>query len=505
MYRYLLCGACALIASSPFFYGAEQAFAEEVVFISGPQNIPRGVVSDTIRIDRSQTGSLACFHLTSSSSTGQFSTNAENWSPIEVTHLNANWTGRNIFYKDTTEGTHTLTVRLAHRGSDTPTCLNWPVSEWYVLGSSTQSITVGSSSGGGTTQPGAQSNSEKDAPPSFASTNAPTYSHTPEFSVFVGGDKRVVAGASVVFEGEAEGKAGVPLKDTEARFRWSFGDGVVLHGKRVLHHFRYPGEYVVVLTVSNEATFQSASDRLLVTARPALIEIVEANPTYIELHNTDQHEIDLSRWILTDGTTAFSIPENTFFLPGRSIRFSGEVTGLSKAGIDTALLYPNTLPAVEYRDKVIEEERAGRGGATIPTSHSQTVRLASVSSPNIPLIRTTRVPPAPVSVSARVDPAENTGNTLSKTDTKDTQLASVHTAFEVAEEVENRVTVVGDQPTEFSKWLIAFFVLLIIAISIFLLYLRPENGDEDDDSDDDSDNDHQNHISEESKQYTIVH
>ncbi len=199
---------------------------------------------------------------------------------------------------------------------------------------------VSVSSTQGTTASNTTTNSTK---ASTSNIQAPIYG-TPHMAVYAGEDRHVTAGADSVFKGEGIGSDEKPLTQEAVRWRWNFGDGVVTHGKRVTHTFAYPGTYVVELSVSNEAMFESVSDRVVITARPALVTIVEASNQYIELKNSDTVELDISRWLLSDGAHVFSIPEGTYILPGMSVRFAGSTTNL-RGGGNTSLLYPNTMLA----------------------------------------------------------------------------------------------------------------------------------------------------------------
>lgn len=205
---------------------------------------------------------------------------------------------------------------------------------------------------------------------SFAPVNAPTYG-TPNMAVYAGEDRHVTAGADSVFKGEGVGSDEEPLKESAVRWRWNFGDGTVTHGKRVTHTFAYPGIYVVELSVSNEAMFESVSDRLIVTARPALVTIAESNGQYIELKNSDSVELDISRWLLSDGTRVFSIPEGTYILPSMSVRFPSSVTKLG-GGSNTSLLYPNTMLATKTTTTSAPQSLPAPVSNTMTTQISQT-------------------------------------------------------------------------------------------------------------------------------------
>ena len=196
----------------------------------------------------------------------------------------------------------------------------------------------------------------------------------PQIYANAGSDKTVQAGADVLFEGQALGIEKKPLPN--ARFIWSFGDGGTKEGQNVLHHYSYPGEYIVVLDIASGKF--SASDRARVRVIPASISIsavgVGTNP-FIELSNTSQTELDISWWRLSAGEHYFTIPKNTFIPPESPIRFVASVTGLpSTSGSDVALLYPNGELAYRYGTEAIDaspvaksvEERVSTQSASLP-------------------------------------------------------------------------------------------------------------------------------------------
>jgi hypothetical protein len=155
-------------------------------------------------------------------------------------------------------------------------------------------------------------------------------------------------GADTLFEGEAFGLKKEPLRS--ARFLWNFGDGAVKEGQRILHSFRHPGEYVVVLSVVSGRL--SASYRQTITAQPAEINIsaIESGSDgFIELFNQGERELDLSRWYLRVGKEYFAMPNDTIILAGRKIAFPAATTGLIvRENYKAALLYPNGRIAASY-------------------------------------------------------------------------------------------------------------------------------------------------------------
>ncbi|MDP3735604.1 MAG: lamin tail domain-containing protein [bacterium] len=212
----------------------------------------------------------------------------------------------------------------------------------------------GSSSGGSSAGTGGSSESGSTPPAgggtSSGSTGGGSLSAAkPEISARTSGPSAVTVGALAEFRGEAIGFKGEPLEN--ARLIWNFGDGSSGEGRAVLHSWRHPGEYVVVLSLaSGEYT---ATARLTVRAAAAALTIsavAEGASGFIELTNEGKQDVDLSAWRLHAGERHFTFPKNTILVAGAALRFGAETTGLVVArGEQVALLYPNGSIVVEYK------------------------------------------------------------------------------------------------------------------------------------------------------------
>jgi|TARA_Y100000310_G_scaffold214702_1_gene215617 PKD repeat protein len=169
----------------------------------------------------------------------------------------------------------------------------------------------------------------------------------PQIFAYAGNDRIVIVGADSKFQGQAFGIKRKPLEG--ARYLWNFGNGATKEGQNVLHHYEYPGKYVVILSVSSGS--YSASDRVVVEALASDIEISEASMERISITNNSIREINLSWWRIKSGSSFFTIPENTIILPNHSLVFSYAVTGLFVTNpYNVALLYPNDTLAVSYEE-----------------------------------------------------------------------------------------------------------------------------------------------------------
>lgn len=201
-----------------------------------------------------------------------------------------------------------------------------------------------------------------------------------------GGDRKVIVGASVVFDGSGVGTNGEPLDGAE--YHWNFGDGSTANGQTVLHAYRFPGEYSLILTATSGK--YSDSDGIKVLAEPSRLSVSDVVPGAtgaVTLKNGSPYELDLSLWVLRVGEKNFVFPTGTHILSGHTVSFPAEVTGLIPANIfGVALLYPNGVVAYQATSTALVATVSGQLMA--PTeSHSQTSHaLHSVAAINAPLV-----------------------------------------------------------------------------------------------------------------------
>lgn len=376
-----------LIALSFIPLALYAASIDRFVFINAPQVVSPSAVSEVFTVeaqDASGTpvnGTTVCIEVSSSSGTGEFSTNGTEWgdTPFRVLALtlSSNQYRRNFYFRDSTSGVHTITVHASPRPSDS-TCPAYNVRENAVWTTSHQ-VTVGN----GVTPPSANSSSTPDNPSSQSTSTASTGSAplTPQILAYAGEDRTVFVGADSAFKGYAEGITGDPLQN--ARFVWSFGNGDQREGQNVAYHFAYPGRYVVVLEVANG--LYSASDRVMVEAVPAAVAITDVTSDYIALKNESSVELDLAGWFLFASGARFAFPPNTILMPQQEVLVSNARTGLSGAEPSTvALQFPNGLVASVYQAPLFLARSAptpslSRGRATTPVGAAAAGQVADLA------------------------------------------------------------------------------------------------------------------------------
>ena len=279
-----------------------------------------------------------------------------------------------------------------------------------------------------------------------------SFSTKPQITAHAGENRVVIVGADTEFRGEALGLKGEPL--TGARLLWNMGNGELKEGQAILHSYHYPGEYVVVLTVSSGEF--SASDRLIVTATEAQVSISKVSSDLIELRNGSDVELNLSWWILKAGKESFTIPKDTLILPGKALIFSNEVTKLTVVNPESvALLYPNGVEAYHY------------GSNTINIEQVPTISIGIVESPK---------PNTEV-----IDATKRDETVAVKTSVKGEISAEAEQVLD-AEQVASPLSAIGqrgeDTNSSVYKWLLALVTIISIAVIGVLLRKRKEIGDE---------------------------
>lgn len=182
--------------------------------------------------------------------------------------------------------------------------------------------------------------------PAATNQSAASWPVEPQIFASAGPDRIALVGADVLFDAKAWGIEKKPLEN--ARYIWNFGDGATKEGKAVSHAYRYPGDYIVVLDVASG--YYSATDRAKVQAENSKISITSIDTSgnrFVELSNGSNYEIDISGWMLREGSNLFTIPANSFISGGKKVTFPYEVT-LIPNGPNVELLYPNGSVADAY-------------------------------------------------------------------------------------------------------------------------------------------------------------
>ena len=164
-----------------------------------------------------------------------------------------------------------------------------------------------------------------------------------QIKAYAGEDRSAIAGATIFFDGFAEGLAGEPLDG--ARFSWNFGDGSpILDGEKIGHVFLYPGVYTVSLNVSSGEYSAMDTVNIAVMASPLTISEIKTGPDgWIEIKNNSSRKIEISRFGLSCGDKVFTFSENTFVAPYAALVLGTTTLGflLPAYGGEVKFIYPN--------------------------------------------------------------------------------------------------------------------------------------------------------------------
>lgn len=313
-------------------------------FTTEPQTVKPGEVSQKITIQAQDAGGnpaelsqTGCLMLETTSATGEFSSNNENWKAVSSLTMNKGTANRSFYYKDTAAGSYVLTAKAALVSCSAWTAENWTAAQ-NVLVSASQNFSSVSSS-----QAGSQNQSDANA------VNTNNWPVEPQIYADAGEDKTAIAGADVIFSGEALGLKKEPMEN--ARYLWNFGDGSSAEGKNVRHSYKYPGNYIAVLDVSSGQ--YSVSDRLNVKIIPNELIIVEANSDFIKLKNKSNLTLDISGWFLTGDGVVFKFPASFFIAGGSELIISADISKIKiQNGYTVDLLYPNGSVAFSYKKEI---------------------------------------------------------------------------------------------------------------------------------------------------------
>ncbi|MFH1979247.1 MAG: lamin tail domain-containing protein [Patescibacteria group bacterium] len=185
----------------------------------------------------------------------------------------------------------------------------------------------------------------------------------PQIKAYAGENRIMVAGALGDFYGEGFGFGDEPLKN--GRYLWNFGDGTLKEGQNVNHFYRYPGEYRVVLDVSNSD--YSIADSLIVNVvknEICISEIKTGVDSFVELHNPSKEEIDVSGWKIRSREQKFTFSKNSFIRPQSYLVIPSISSGIvfPQGGGVIEFLYPNNLPAdsLKYDGNLLDGQSFSR-------------------------------------------------------------------------------------------------------------------------------------------------
>ena len=188
----------------------------------------------------------------------------------------------------------------------------------------------------------------------------------PQIFAYINGANSAIVGVETIFKGSVFGLDKKPL--INARYLWSFGDGILREGQTVSHFWRIPGVYLIVLEVSSGEF--NTSNRLKVTVSESKISIAETKDGtdgFVLIRNDSKDDTDISRWAIKTVSKIFYFPTPTIILGGGSVAFANSVTGLMPEADAVELLYPNGSVASQFNKEISETVVANPISVSPPT------------------------------------------------------------------------------------------------------------------------------------------
>ena len=320
----------------PLIASADALFS----FATDAQTVAANTVSGAITVQASSAVTqTTCLLVSSNSSTGQFSSSATSWNAVSAVTMSKNSSNRTFYYKDSTEGSYTFTVKVAPKpDSVSSSCTTWSGAAAAVQSTITQAVTIGS----GGTQVQSQDQTQTQTATDTSSQTQTQVTTTsggvgpPLITAQITTDTTTAAGAGTRFVGAAFGATGEPLSG--ARYVWNFGDGATGEGSSVLHTYEYPGVYDVELSVGYN--YSSATARASVAVKAPKVALVLQADDSLVVANMATQDLSIGEWILSSGKNSFRIPPDTLVHAQGGVRFSPAVMGFA-ASTDAVLSFAN--------------------------------------------------------------------------------------------------------------------------------------------------------------------
>lgn len=261
---------------------------------------------------------------------------------------------------------------------------------------------------------GAATTTAQSANPGASSGDSAIMPPPPKVFADGGSDRTVIVGADTEFKARAYNQKKDLIEFSH--FHWNFGDGSTADLPVVLHHFDYPGRYVVMLDIPEER--DAVADQVIVTVESMKLVLSLMPDGGVAIENRAGRMLDLSRWIIRSQGRTFTIPERTFVLANTTLRISQRTLGFS-SGSDIELQYPNGTFAIGIAPLL---EPAPAPAAPPAPLASEPVYHAQVSTPTEDVASEAVPVPAESTATERPDtPATST------TDPRPTQVAAAGT------------------------------------------------------------------------------
>ncbi|MCX6717885.1 MAG: PKD domain-containing protein [Candidatus Taylorbacteria bacterium] len=312
------------------------ADVSRIVFFTDIQTIPLGQVSGPITIqvqdlsgNEQKANETIYFNLISSGN-GEFSSNKDTWKPLATlpsdfsassVYIASSSVKRTFYYKGLSEGNHVITVFAKSKSGKS-------------FGSIIQSINIGNqvTTPSDGEDPIIEPNTSNTGPNNTIPNGISLHSSEEDLSDYNDGSSlfEISAGRErityigVPIEFVAKYKIDKSIEGRSPNFSWSFGDGISIDGEKVVHSYKFLGDYNVVLNA--EIGDKKSVSRTSVKVLSPDVSIKTLIDGDIEVKNNGRVEINLGGWVINVLLSRFVFPKDTIVGPGKSIILSKDNT-----------------------------------------------------------------------------------------------------------------------------------------------------------------------------------
>lgn len=359
----------------PLFSYADSENISKLVFTTENLEVRPGEISGGVVVqaqnssgEAEQVSETNDVTFTTTSDTGKF-LNATGGDVSKA--MSKNTASRTFYYKDSTEGTHTLTVEI--KGRETGKTF-----------SASATIKVGE---GGTDTSDDEESSEdtsskkSSSSPHSSQSTLSTYKTKKKVLADAGRERKTLINTPVNFFAELSGGASLKNKD----YKWSFGDGSSDSGIKTSHVYMFPGEYNVVLNIDSEDGDVAIARTKVVVLDPKIsFSYGEANGrSYIEVKNQSSDEVNIGNWTMESGRYSLFVADDTIVQGKGSVKIPFPNVS-NKDSI--AFSYPNGDSYAEKsaEDKSLREEKISLIEKEILVLRSELEKTRALEIVNIP-------------------------------------------------------------------------------------------------------------------------
>ncbi|MBI3632279.1 MAG: lamin tail domain-containing protein [Candidatus Vogelbacteria bacterium] len=138
-----------------------------------------------------------------------------------------------------------------------------------------------------------------------------------------GRDRLTLVDTPVMFEAKLYTLKGDVIEG--GNISWSFGDGQTATGGKIIHVYKFSGDYAVVMDVERSGEEFVARTNVRVVSGD--LDISGAASSSVSIRNRSSYEVNIGGWQLEDGGKSFKFPKDTIVLSKKVITIDKEILG----------------------------------------------------------------------------------------------------------------------------------------------------------------------------------